>query len=81
MANITHRKVNMHAYYNDTFLKPYAGCIVRLTRYKNGRVDIGTQDGIIPHCEGDFISIYNGWKYTVAKLLGKPLSHFNHPHR
>jgi len=77
MATITHRKVNYHAWVNETFLQCYADTIVKLVEYKNGRMDLHTESGIIPNVHGTYTSEYNGWNYTVKKLLGKPLQKHN----
>ena len=73
MATITFRKVNYHAWANNTFLQCYGYTIVKLTEYKNGRIDCKTQDGVMRHCQGSYTSEYNGWSYTLKKLLSKPL--------
>ena len=74
MAKITFRKVNYHAWVNNTFLQCYVETIVKLVEYKNGRMDLHTQNGIIPHVDGTFTSEYNGWNYTTKRLLGRPLA-------
>ena len=73
MAKTTIREVNDKAWINNTFLAPYCGYLAKLIEYKNGRIDLHINGSLISHVEGVFKSEYNGWKYTVKKLLGQPL--------
>ena len=78
MAKITYRKITHAAGDNETFLLPYVGEIVKLTEYKNGRIDLQLEDGSIMHqVDGNYCSEYNGWNYTIKKLLGRPLKNIN----
>ncbi len=73
MAKITFRKVNYHAHVNNTWLQTYADTIIKMVEYKNGRIDIHTKNGWMQHCEGNYVSEYNGFSYTLKKILGRPL--------
>lgn len=73
MAKHTFRKVNEHAWFNDTWLQCYCNYIVRLVEYKNGRMDLHVNDSHITHVEGTYTSEYNGWNYTTKKLLGRSI--------
>lgn len=73
MAKTTVRKINSHAWINDTWLMPYAGYIIKLIEYKNGRIDLCLDGRLMKHVEGKYCSEHNGWLYTVKKLLSQPL--------
>lgn len=74
MAKITFRKVNENSWVNNTWLQCYCGYIVKLVEYANGRIDMHLDGNIYKHCEGNYISQYNGWNYTLKKILSRPLS-------
>jgi hypothetical protein len=68
----SYRKINAHAWINDTWLSPYCGYIVKLIEYKNRRMDIILDGHRYKHLQGTY-SDDDGWKYTLKFLLGKPL--------
>jgi len=69
---ITYRKINKHAGYNDTWLAPYVGETVKLVEYKDGSMKLFLDGHWYNNVEGEYITI-NEWRYTIKKLLGKPL--------
>ena len=73
MAKTTFRKVNYHASVNNTWLAPYMNCIVKLIEYKNGRIDLWLDGYLYKNVEGTYCSTFNGWYYTIKKILGRPL--------
>lgn len=75
MAKITHRRINDLVWINDTFLAPYCGYIAKMVEYKNGRIDLYVDGMKLPHVEGGYEST-TGFKYTVKKLMGKPLKNY-----
>ncbi len=68
----TYRKVNSKSWINDTFLAPYCGYIATLMEYPNGTMHLRVNGSLIHHVQGSFTA-KNGWRYTVKKLLGKPI--------
>ncbi len=71
MAIITFRKVKENANDNNTFLQCYVGDIVKLVEYKSGRIDLHYKNGIMKYCDGFYSSEYNGWNYTLKKILSR----------
>jgi len=77
MAKLSFRRINDNSWINNTWLAPYSQRIVKLMEYKNGRIDLYLDGFIYKHVEGGYTSEYNGWQYTIKKLLGKPLKNLH----
>jgi hypothetical protein len=69
----TKRKVKAESWINNTWLSPYCNYIVTLIEYKSGRMDLILDGQRMKHVEGIYMSEYNGWSYTIKKLLSRPL--------
>jgi len=70
---VTFRKINDHACLNETWLAPYTGYIATIFQYPCGKICMELDGSFYDNLQGQRVSEYNGWTYTLLKLMGRPI--------